>query len=206
MIAFVRGLCRGLTGDTAVIEVGGVGLLVTCTATAIAGLRPGEETELATALVIREDAWTLYGFASEDERRVFEMLQSVTGVGPRLALAAVGRLGAAGLVSALAAGDVSTLTSVPGVGRKTAERLVLELREKVGELGALSPSAVPAAVADRPQSGWQSQVADALVGLGWQLRDAEAAVRAVASDLPPDGPLPSVPALLRRALSRLDRV
>ena len=207
MITSVRGTCLSVSAESAVIEVGGIGLALLCTPAAMARLRVGQEGRLDTALVVREDAWTLYGFDDLTERLLFDRLLSVTGVGPRMAVAAVGALGAAPLVRAIGAGDILALTAIPGVGRKTAERMVLELRDKVADL------AVPDVVSDSgqttpttPASGWQLQVAVGLLGLGWHQRDADAAVRAVAADITEDEAAGlSVSALLRRALTKLDR-
>lgn len=207
MITSVRGTCLSVTTEAAVIEVGGIGLVLTCTPAALARLVIGQEARLDAALVIREDAWTLFGFDDLTERVLFERLQSVTGVGPRMAVTAVGTLGASELVRALGAGDILTLTAISGVGRKTAERMVLELRDKVADLAvadaASAPSDTPAATTG---ALWQRQVADGLVGLGWHNRDAEAAVRAVAAELSDeDAAKLTVSALLRRALTKLDR-
>ncbi|MFM2438463.1 MAG: hypothetical protein RLZ55_1282 [Actinomycetota bacterium] len=207
MIASVRGQCLQLTSEQVVLEVGGVGLLLTCTPKALAAARVGAECRLATALIVREDGWTLFGFVDEDERRLFELLQSVSGVGPRLAVAAVGALGAGGLAAAIGAADSAALTRIPGVGKKTAERIVLELRDKVADVQPVgaSTAGVPGPAAS--SGAWQHQVAEGLVSLGWQQRDADEAVRLVAADIVAEGLDPTdVGALLKRALKRLDRV
>lgn len=211
MIASVRGVCLQRGVEQVVLEVGGVGLLLTCTPQALATATVGEECSLATALIVREDGWTLFGFVDDDERRLFELLQSVTGVGPRLAVAAVGALGARGLVAAIGSADAAGLTRIPGVGKKTAERIVLELRDKVSDMPAATDGAaqgVSAGVVPPPAAGgWQGQVSEGLVSLGWQQRDADEAVRLVAGDIVAEGLDPAdVSALLRRALKRLDRV
>jgi len=199
VIASVRGHCLTITPESAVVEVGGIGLLVICTPAALGLMRPGAEVTLATALVVREDAWTLYGFADESERGLFDLLQTVNGIGPRIAVAALGALGTAGLNRAISASDATALTKVPGVGRKGAERIVLELRDKVAP-GA-SDTAAPAS-----GGGWQSQVTEGLVSLGWQPRDADRAVSLVADDVAAESlDTTNVSALLRRALNRLDR-
>ncbi len=127
MIAHLAGCVAAVAPDGAVIEVGGVGLLVQCTPGTLAGLRVGEQARVATSLVVREDSLTLYGFASEDERNTFELLQTASGVGPRLAQAMLAVLTPDALRRAVAAEDLATLTSVPGIGRKGAQRIVLEL-------------------------------------------------------------------------------
>ncbi len=203
MIASVRGRCLSVGADAAVVEVGGIGLELACTSAAVAGLRPGAECTLATILIVREDALTLYGFADQAERALFDQLLGVSGVGPRLALAAVGGLGAASLARAIANGDIGALTTIPGIGKRGAERIVLELKDKVGAAGPVdSALAAPSGAV-----GWQRQVLDGLVGLGWQPRDAEEAVRLVAADVVAESlPVDDVGQLLRRALNRLDRV
>ena len=131
MISSVRGEVLDIGLDHAVVEVGGVGLAVHATPTTLAGLRRGERSRLATALVVREDSLTLFGFADDEERELFGLLQTVSGIGPRIALATLAVLSPDVLRRALADGDITTITRVPGIGRKGAERLVLELRDKV---------------------------------------------------------------------------
>src|SRR5579875_2693381 len=135
MIAHLDGTVSAVAPDGAVIDVGGVGLLVQCTPGTLAGLRPGEGARVATALVVREDALTVYGFATDDERNTFELLQTASGVGPRLALAMLAVFSPDQLRRAVAAEDVAALTSVPGIGRKGAQRIVLELAGRLGVPG-----------------------------------------------------------------------
>ncbi len=132
MIASVRGLVAAVAPDSAVIEVGGVGLAVHCTPGTLAGLRTGEPARLATSMVVREDSLTLYGFADDDEKQLFELLQTASGVGPRLAQAVLAVHSPDVVRKAVAGGDLTTLTRVPGIGKKGAERLVLELRDRIG--------------------------------------------------------------------------
>lgn len=175
MIASVRGVVLSAGLDSAVIEVGGVGLLLHTTAGTAATMRPGAEATLATTLVVREESLTLYGFADEDERAVFTLVQTVSGVGPRLALAMLAIHAPDGLRRAIGGGDLPALTKVPGIGRKGAERLVLELRDKIGV-----PSGAMSTATTRPAADQASmQVHDALVGLGWSSRQADDAVEAV---------------------------
>src|SRR5580658_10490695 len=141
MIAHLDGMVRGLAPDGAVIEVGGVGLLVQCTPGTLAGLRLGERAKVSTSLMVREDALTLYGFASEDERNVFELLQTASGVGPRLALAMLAVHDPDTLRRAVASEDLIALTQVPGIGKKGAQRIVLELKDRLGVAGDLSNAA-----------------------------------------------------------------
>ncbi|MFW5419411.1 Holliday junction branch migration protein RuvA [Nocardiopsis sp. CNT-189] len=201
MIAFLTGRVAGRGGGTAVIDVGGVGMTVQCTPATLARLRVGETATVATSLVVREDSLTLYGFADADERDVFERLQTASGVGPRLALAMLAVHTPEALRKAVAAEDTAALTAVPGIGRKGAQRIVLELRDKLGDpSGAMEDG--PAAAAPRAPAHWRPQVVAGLTGLGWSARDAEAAADAVA---PQTGEDPDVAALLRAALRKLSR-
>jgi Holliday junction DNA helicase RuvA len=198
VISSVRGEVLEIGLDHAVVEVGGVGLAVHATPTTLAGLRRGEASRLATALVVREDSLTLFGFADNEERELFGLLQTVSGIGPRIALATIAVLSPDALRRALVDGDITTITRVPGIGRKGAERLVLELRDKV-----VAPSAVPAAlpVASNGATPRREQVVEALVGLGFTAKPAEQAVDAVlAGDAEADAST-----LLRTALSHLGR-
>jgi holliday junction DNA helicase RuvA len=197
VIASVRGTVLRAGLDSVVVEVGGVGLLVHTTPRTAAGLRSGDSATLATSLVVREESLTLYGFADENERTVFETVQTVSGVGPRLALAMLAVHSPDAVRAAVSTGDLVALTKVPGIGRKGAERIVLELRDKVGM------PAAPTISTDRPATAaWQGQVRDALVGLGWTARQADDAVEAV-TPLAVDGT--SVSALLKAALVELGR-
>jgi Holliday junction DNA helicase RuvA len=203
MIAHLTGCVAAVAPDGAVIEVGGVGLLVQCTPATLAGLRLGEQARLATSLVVREDALTLYGFASDDERNTFELLQTASGVGPRLAQAMLAVLTPDALRRAVAAEDLAALISVPGIGRKGAQRIVLEL---AGRLGA--PADLGTAVPDRLAPGapdWQGQVRAGLVSLGWQAREADHAIAAVEPDLAGDATEIDVAVALRAALRVLGR-
>lgn len=138
MIASVRGLVRHVGLDHLVVEVGGVGLLVHTTPATAAEARSGQEVVLETTLVVREESLTLYGFAGQDAKALFEQVQTVSGVGPRLALAMLSVHTPDAVRRALAQGDLVALTKVPGIGKKSAERLVLELKDKILAAGALS--------------------------------------------------------------------
>jgi Holliday junction DNA helicase RuvA len=197
MIASVSGTVAAIAPDGVVVEVGGVGLSVQCSPGTIAGLRAGEPARLATSLIVREDSLTLYGFATEDERSLFELLQTASGVGPRLAQAVLAVHQPDTVRRAVATGDVATLTRVPGIGKKGAERLILELKDRIGAIGA---GGVAPAGASEP--GWQVQVRQGLMGLGWAQREAEEAAAAVAVDA---GPEPDVAALLKQAIRMLGR-
>jgi holliday junction DNA helicase RuvA len=202
VIASVEGRVAAMSLDRAVVEVGGVGLLVQCAPGTLARLRTGETARLATSLVVREDSLTLYGFGDDDERAVFELLQTASGVGPRLALAVLTVLPPDAVRVAVATEDLVTLTRVPGVGRKGAQRMVLELKDRLGAL----PAAEAAAAGASATAPWRDRLLEALTGLGWSVREAEEAVAAVAGEAVPaaDGSV-DVAALLRRALSLLGR-
>jgi len=201
VIAHLDGTVSALAPDGAVIDVGGVGLAVQCTPGTLAGLRLGERAKVATSLMVREDALTLYGFATEDERNVFELLQTASGVGPRLALAMLAVHGPDALRLAVAREDLVALTRVPGVGKKGAQRIVLELKDRLGVAGE-TVGAIPA----RPSgaaSPWRDQVRAGLMNLGWAGRDAEEAIAAVEPELVADGEPVDVAIALRAALRRL---
>jgi Holliday junction DNA helicase RuvA len=197
VIAYVRGSVASLGATTAVVDVGGIGLELQCAPSTLADLRLGHPATLAASLVVREDSLTLYGFADDDARSVFETLQTVTGVGPRLAQAMLAVFEPDALRQAVATEDLTALQKVPGVGRKGAQRLVLELKDRLGAPGSvvdLSPGAGSG-------PAWAPQVHAALVGLGWPAKDADSAVSAVA-ELPADT---DVATALRAALRTLDR-
>jgi Holliday junction DNA helicase RuvA len=199
MIAFVRGPVAAIGVDSAVIEVGGVGLQVFCHPGTLAGLRPGQEARVATSMVVREDSLTLYGFSDDDEKDLFELLQTASGVGPKLAQAALAVLSPDQLRQAVATENLAVLVKVPGIGKKGAQRIVLELKDKIG-----APSKTVTGRPLQAQEAWRDQVNAGLVGLGWSARDAEDAVTAV-SPLAADSPNPSVPDLLRAALRVLSK-
>jgi holliday junction DNA helicase RuvA len=209
MIAFVSGPVAALAPDTAVIEVGGVGMAVQCTPTTLAGLRVGQQTRLATSLVVREDSLTLYGFADDDERQVFELLQTASGVGPRLAQAMLAVHTPEALRLAVSSGDEKALTAVPGIGRKGAQKLLLELRDRLGEpAGTGARTGRQGAGTAAARGGWQEQLHAALMGLGYAGREADEAVTAVtpqAEAAAAEGVQPPVPLLLRAALQTLNR-
>ncbi|MEU2395105.1 Holliday junction branch migration protein RuvA [Streptomyces sp. NPDC007369] len=209
MIAFVTGPVAALAPTTAVIQVGGVGMAVRCTPRTLAELRVGEEAHLATSLVVREDSLTLYGFADDDERQVFEALMTANRVGPKMAQDILAVHSPDALRLAVSTKNVKALTAVPGVGPKSAEKLLLELKDKLGApagTGALV-GAQRGAAAARP-APWTEQLHAALVGLGYQAREAEEAVVAVtpqAEAAIADGGSAPVPQLLRAALQTLNR-
>ena len=206
MIASVRGPVLHAGLDRVVVEVGGVGMLLHTTPATAASVHRGQEATLATTLVVREDSLTLYGFATDDERDVFEQVQTVSGVGPRLALAMLSVMPPDRLRAAIGGGDVAALTKVPGIGKKGAERMVLELRDKIG-LPTATAAATSGPVA-RAVAPWREQVTEALTGLGWTARQAEDAVARVADGADGSaapGATPDVSAMLRAALRELGR-
>jgi len=216
VISHLAGTVCAISPEGAVIEVGGVGLLVQCTPGTLATLRTGEQARVATSLVVREDALTLFGFATDDERDVFELLQTASGVGPRLALAMLAVFTPDALRRAVATEDVATLTRVPGIGRKGAQRIVLELAGRLGAPGAGSPTDLGGVVPSRLGGPvpWREQVRAGLVNLGWQTSDADQAIAAVEADLAaaaeagdPDAPAAeaNAAAMLRAALRKLSR-
>jgi len=199
MIAFVRGEVAAVTLSSAVLQVGGVGLELMCTPATLATLRVGQSATLPTSMVVREDSLTLFGFTDEDEKSLFELLQTASGVGPKLAQAMVAVLSPDRLRRAIADEDVKTLTRVPGVGQKGAQRIILELRDRICSPVGTTKRSGPPGPAMPP---WRDQVHEGLVGLGWSTKEAEKAVEAVA---PGAGDVPDVGALLRAALRTLSK-
>ena len=202
MIAFVSGPVAALGPTTAVIEVGGVGMLVQCAPAVLAPLRVGEPARLATSLVVREDSLTLYGFADDDERQVFELLQTANGIGPKVAQAMLAVHRPDTLRTAVQRGDAKALTAVPGIGPKGAQKLLIELKDKLGApsgTGVVQQRAVAAGPAP-----WSEQLHAALVGLGFAPREAEDAVVAVTPEAEAQAK-PDVSALLRSALRTRNR-
>jgi Holliday junction DNA helicase RuvA len=208
MIAFVRGTVASVGLGSAVLDVGGVGLELHCTPGTLATLREHTTVTLPTSMVVREESLTVFGFLDEDEKNVFELLQTASGVGPKLAQAMLAVHGPDDLRRAVTREDVRALTQVPGIGQKGAQRIILELKDRIGPPTG-SGSTAPAAVAAEP--AWRSQVREGLVGLGWSAKEADKALDVVA---PPDEPgaagastdaAPDVGALLRAALRTLSR-
>lgn len=187
MIGHLRGTISHVALDRAVIEVGGIGLQVLCSPSTLAALRLGQEAIIVTSLVVREDSLTLYGFATDDERAMFELVQTSSGIGPKVALAILAVLDPDRLQSAIANGDVNTLTSVPGIGPKSAQRLIVDLKDRIGKVAQLHS----------PRADSEQQVVDALIGLGWSAKDSQKAVADVASESD------DLSELLRLALRRL---
>lgn len=195
MIAMLTGQVAAIGLEQVVLDVGGVGFAVRATPATLATLVIRQQAVLHTSMVVREDSLTLYGFADAQAKELFELVQTASGIGPRIALAMLAVLEPEQLRAAIAGADTATLTRVPGIGKKGAERLVLELRDKVGVVAA---SQEPA-----PNLLWREQLAEALVGLGFTVKQAAEVMEQVATDLP-DGPV-EVSDLLRRALAMLGR-
>lgn len=199
MIRTLRGTLLEKNLDHVVIEASGVGYLVWVPLQSMQALPArGQEVFLSTYLHVREDAWVLYGFVSEEERALFEQCISVSGIGPKLGLALLSGLESSQLISAIQQGDVQRLSKVPGVGKKTSERLVLELRDKMGKEFA---SKTGAPVSAKPASSAFQGVVSALSNLGYRPADAERAAEKMLADHP-DAPLTE---LLRLALRFLQK-
>ena len=171
MIVQLRGTVIAREAASLVVDLHGLAFHVACTPRAVAQARLGAEVVLATSLVIREDQWQLFGFLDAAERDAFVSLQSVSGIGPRIALAAVSTLDPERLAAAISGNDVALLTKIPGIGRKGAERMCVELRDRF-------------AAAAAPAGDWQAAVREALIGLGWSAPQAEGAVAKVAAEQP----------------------
>jgi Holliday junction DNA helicase RuvA len=202
VIASVRGTVAALGPDAAVVEVGGVGLAVSCSPATLARLRVGETARLATSLVVREDSLTLFGFADDDERALFELLQTANGVGPKLAQTMLAVHPPRELRRAIAGSDHAALTRVPGIGRKGAERIVVELRDRIGGADGPDTGAEPMGVV--PVAPWRTQLAHALAGLGFTGKEAGEAIEVVAADVG-EGASPDLATLLRRSIQLLGR-
>lgn len=203
MISTIRGAITALGSDHVVIEVGGVGLLVHVTPTALRNLHLGSQARLATSLVVREDSLTLFGFHDDEERALFELLQTASGVGPRLAQAMLAIHSASALRLAIVSEDFKTLELVPGIGRKGAQRICLELKDRIGALGAVPTSSRTGGTGNVP---WRTQVQSALLGLGFSPRDASEAIDSVISELSEEELSDlSISEVLRIALRSRDR-
>lgn len=201
MIASLTGTVRQLRINGLVLEVAGVGYLIYATPTTLATLRVSAQATLATSLVVREDALTLYGFTEEDEREVFEIVQTVSGIGPRLALAMLAVHTSDSVRLAIVNSDVKALTRVPGIGPKVAQRLLLELSGKIS--APAINSAAPGSTSPAP-TDQRGQVIDALVSLGWNVKAAEQALDQVLQETGQSHvEMTAVPEALRSALKVL---
>jgi len=204
VIAHLRGTVAGIHPDGAIIEVGGVGMRVQCTPGTLAGLTMGEQAQVSTSLVVREDSLTLFGFATDDERNVFELLQTASGVGPRLALAALAVHSPDGLRRAVFTEDLNALTMVPGIGKKGAQRIVLEMKDRLGPPGE-GGDGLPGGRSAQRAPSWRDQVQSGLVNLGWAARDADQVISALEEDGTISGDTVDVATALRAALRKLSK-
>jgi len=172
MIASLFGTIRSLKLDQAIIDVNGVGYLVHITAKTSSHLSIGRDYQIFTSLVVREDSMTLYGFNESDERELFELVQTVSGIGPKVALAITAAMGIDDLAAAVNSKDESAIAAVPGIGKKGAQRLILELS---GKLDFTHPASKVTGFS------WRDQLIDALTGLGFARKQAEQAVNEIAA-------------------------
>ena len=198
MISLVNGVVRSISLDKVIVEVGGVGLSLAVTQKTSAQLNIGVQAQLFTTLVVREEALTLYGFLEDGDRALFELVQTVSGIGPKVALSIVSALSPSQLAVAVAQEDISAIEKVPGIGRKGAQRLILELKGKLTDFGTSSKS-------DRHQPVWREQLTSALVSLGFNAKDSDAAISRVVARLSEDGidaQTLELSDLLKRALSQ----
>ena len=198
MISLVNGVVRSIALDKVIVEVGGVGLSLAITQKTSAQLNIGVPVQLFTTLVVREDALTLYGFLEDGDRVLFELVQTVSGIGPKVALSIVSALSPSPLAIAISQEDISAIEKVPGIGRKGAQRLILELKGKLTDFGTTSKT-------DRHQPVWREQLTSALVSLGFNAKDSDAAISQVVARLSEDGidaQNLELSDLLKRALSQ----
>ena len=176
MISTVTGTIRSLSLDKLVIEVGGVGLSVLINPPTSAGLTLGSQSTLYTSLVVREDSLTLFGFLNEEVRNLFELVQTVSGVGPKVALSIMGALTPEDLARAISQEDTSAIERVPGIGKKGAQRMILELKGKLSDLSSSTTY-------KGHQPAWREQLLSALVSLGFSPKESDAAINYVVNDL-----------------------
>jgi Holliday junction DNA helicase RuvA len=190
MISFLRGTVIEISAANLVLDVNGVGYTIIVTPSVLQNTNINSDISLPVVLVVREESMTLYGFASIDEKKLFEILQTVNGVGPKLALTILAATTAQNLADAIINADEAALTRIPGVGKKSAARLILELSDKFGKRSDA-------------KTGWQSEVHDALTALGWSTKEANSAVQSV---LDKQLPHKTVAQGLKSALELLNRI
>jgi Holliday junction DNA helicase RuvA len=196
MISLVNGVVRSIGSEKVVVEVGGVGLAVSVTSQTGSQLNIGVPVQLFTTLIVREDALTLFGFLDEESRSTFELVQTVTGIGPKVALAIMGSHSPQTLAAAIAQEDISAIEKVPGIGRKGAQRLILELKGKITDFGNAPRSS-------HHQPVWREQLTSALVSLGFSAKDSDAAINSVVAEYAENGVEPTeleLSELLKQAL------
>ncbi len=198
MISLINGTVRALSIDRAVVEVGGVGLSISITPATSASLNIGAPAQFFTTLVVREDSLTLYGFLDDDVKTLFELVQTVSGIGPKVALSIVAALSPSQLGVAIAQEDISAIEKVPGIGRKGAQRLILELKGKLSDFGTTSRAA-------HHQPVWREQLASALISLGFSAKESDNAISTVVSQIAEEGGdanSADLSELLKRALQK----
>ena len=196
MISLVNGVVRSIGSEKVVVEVGGVGLAVSVTSQTGSQLNIGVPVQLFTTLIVREDALTLFGFLDEESRSTFELVQTVTGIGPKVALAIMGSHSPQTLAAAIAQEDIAAIEKVPGIGRKGAQRLILELKGKITDFGNAPRSS-------HHQPVWREQLTSALVSLGFSAKDSDAAINSVVAEYAENGLEPTeleLSELLKQAL------
>jgi Holliday junction DNA helicase RuvA len=176
MIAQLTGTIRSINNDRIILEVAGIGYLVHVTPVAASTLALGNSLTLHTSMVVREDSMTLYGFLDAPSRETFELVQTVSGIGPRVALSILAHLSPDQLADAVEAESVNILSGVPGIGKKGAQRILLELK------GRLSRSGSPSTSVSSAQPMWREQLAGALISLGYSAREADSTISIVAID------------------------
>ena len=201
MISHLSGKVSAAGLTRVVLDNCGVGIKVLCPPATAASARIDQDMSLQTSLIVREDSLTLYGFVEADDRDAFELVQTASGVGPKLAAAIMSVLDAAQLATAIANEDDATLCRVPGIGRKGAAKMILELKDK---MAAFAPRGSSSSGAAHVAASWREQVAEGLVGLGWPTKDAEKAVDEVAALREAD-PTMTIGSLMRAALRSLAR-
>ncbi len=180
MISLINGIVRSISSDRAVVEVGGVGLAVSLTSQTTTQLNLGTPVQLFTSLVVREDSLTLFGFLDEESRSAFELVQTVSGIGPKVALAILGAHTPQSLAVAIAQEDIKAIEKVPGIGRKGAQRLILELKGKISDFGSVDHKQIH-------QPVWREQLTSALISLGFTAKDSDSAITAVVSQYADNG-------------------
>ncbi|MEY3894009.1 MAG: hypothetical protein RIR78_787 [Actinomycetota bacterium] len=198
MISLINGTVRSISLDKAIVEVGGVGLSLSITQKTSSQLNIGVPAQFFTTLIVREDALTLYGFLDDADRALFELVQTVSGIGPKVALSIAAALSPSQLAVAVAQEDISAIEKVPGIGRKGAQRLILELKGKLSDFGSTSKH-------PHHQPIWREQLTSALVSLGFTAKDSDAAISQVIGNLAEDGVEAQnleLSDLLKRALSQ----
>jgi Holliday junction DNA helicase RuvA len=180
MISLVTGTVRSINSDRLVVEIGGFGISVLVTPSTTTQVTLGSQLQLFTSLVVREDSLTLFGFVNEESRSLFELVQTVSGIGPKVALSILGSLTPEDLSRAIAQEDIAAIEKVPGIGRKGAQRLILELKGKLSDLSATARY-------QGHQPVWREQLTSALVSLGFSPKESDGAISNVISSLQSDG-------------------